>query len=247
MYEDTFDISQYSANGAEWENVSLPHTYNQFDTFDNYEENAQNGERSMYTGTAWYKKTITVGEDMLTKSVIIEFEGARQACKIWVNGTEVGDDNGQYVSENGFIPFGVDVSSYLKVGTNSICVLVNNSAQYVIEGTNNLIPWNDSHWQPTLGGLYRNVNMYVLNKAHFTLPLYSFLQTQGTYVYTRDVSKTSATIHIDAEVENKNLQQGKYKIIAEIYNANGTVVDSYTNSATLKSEEFTLNAKQRYL
>ncbi len=40
--------------GDVWQSVSLPHTYNDIDTFDNFmeEEGSHHGERSMYTGTS---------------------------------------------------------------------------------------------------------------------------------------------------------------------------------------------------
>jgi len=45
------------------------------------------------------------------------------------------------------------------------------------------IPWNNPHWHPAHGGIYRNVRLYVVDPLHIALPLYSFLQTAGPYVY----------------------------------------------------------------
>ena len=47
------------------------------------------------------------------------------------------------------------------------------------------IPWNNPHWHPAHGGIYRNVRLVVTDPLHFQLPLYSFLQTAGPYVYSQ--------------------------------------------------------------
>ena len=45
------------------------------------------------------------------------------------------------------------------------------------------IPWNNPHWHPAHGGIFRNVHVYVTDPLHVSLPLYSFLQTEGPYIY----------------------------------------------------------------
>ncbi len=37
------------------------------------------------------------------------------------------------------------------------------------------IPWNNPHWHPAHGGLYRNVRLIITDPLHISLPLYSFL------------------------------------------------------------------------
>ena len=200
--------------GENWSDVSLPHTYNDIDTFDNFmeEEGSHHGERSMYTGTAWYKKNFTVPEEYRDKKVFLEFEAARQAAHIYINGQLL-----EGVSENGFIPFGYDLTPYLKFGQeNQITVMVDNSFPYYAEGTTDALSWHDSHWHPTHGGLYRNANLYVTDKLHVTLPLYSFLETQGVYVYTSDESEESATVHIETEIQNEYDEPKTFQYAAQI-------------------------------
>jgi beta-galactosidase len=66
----------------------------------------------------------------------------------------------------------------------------------------NQIPWNNPHWHPAHGGIYRNVRLYVTDALHISLPLYSFLQTVGPYVYATDISSRSATVHLEVPVQN---------------------------------------------
>lgn len=75
--------------GESWTDVSLPNTYNDIDTFDNFmeKEGTHHGERSMYTGTAWYKKEFTIPQSYAGKKVFLEFEAARQAAHVYLNGS----------------------------------------------------------------------------------------------------------------------------------------------------------------
>lgn len=218
--------------GDTWTDVSLPHTYNDVDTFDNFmeKEGTHHGERSMYTGTAWYKKEFTVPESFAGKKVFLEFEAARQAAHVYLNGELL-----EGVCENGFIPFGYDLTPYLNFGgENQITVMVDNSFPYYAEGTTDQLSWHDSHWHPTHGGLYRNANLYVTDKLHVTLPLYSFLETQGVYVYTADETEESATVYIEAEIQNEYDEDVTFYYEAEIEDMDGGT------AADVQSEEITL-------
>ena len=67
------------------------------------------------------------------------------------------------------------------------------------------IPWNNPHWHPAHGGLYRNVRLIVTDPLHISLPLYSFLQTSGPYAYATDISPASAQITVEVPVRNERL------------------------------------------
>src|SRR5215471_16255082 len=64
------------------------------------------------------------------------------------------------------------------------------------------IPWNNPHWHPAHGGLYRNVYLHVVDPLHVSLPLYSFLKTEGPYVYSTEISDKSATVHLELPIQN---------------------------------------------
>lgn len=184
---------------TDWESVSLPHTFNDTDTFDNYMEGGHNGERSMFTGKTWYRKRFLLEESQKDKKILIEFEGVRQAAEVYINGVKL---NGK--SENGFIPFGYDLTPYVHFGSkpNIISVMVDNTFPYIAEGTDAVLSWHDSHWHPTHGGIYRNVYLYIKDKLHVTLPLYSFLGTQGVYAYNKNINLSSSDIVVEAEIKN---------------------------------------------
>lgn len=86
------------------------------------------------------------------------------------------------------------------------------------------IPWNNPHWHPAHGGIYRNVRLYVMDPLHISLPLYSFLQTAGPYVYASDVSSASATVHLEVPIENNRTTGEKVQLIAQVFDRNGKAV-----------------------
>ena len=244
VYDDGYDISGF-------ETVSAPDTYNDTDSFDNLNEgiSSQNGDRSTYSGTAWYKKEFFVPSSYEGKKVYIEFEGVRQAMTIYINGQILDGSNpndtdlaGKY--ENGFIPVGYDLTPFLKYNaTNTITVLADNSfpynmdSNYTINGSStSKVLWHNSHWHPNYGGIYRNVNLYVMDELHLTLPLYSFIQGEGTYIYASNIEKTTATVNVDPQIQNSSSTPRTFTVKSSVYDVNNILVGSAT------SESITLSA-----
>ncbi|TAL03855.1 MAG: glycoside hydrolase family 2 protein, partial [Verrucomicrobia bacterium] len=105
------------------------------------------------------------------------------------------------------------------------------------------IPWNNPHWHPAHGGIYRNVYLHVTDPLHISLPLYSFLQTAGTYVYATDISAKSAKVHLEVPVENGRNENQKLELRAEIFDSEGRSMLALTEKAELaagKSKTFSL-------
>jgi beta-galactosidase len=86
------------------------------------------------------------------------------------------------------------------------------------------IPWNNPHWHPAHGGIYRNVRLYVMDPLHISLPLYSFLQTAGPYVYATDISAESATVHVEVPIENSRPNGERVELVAQVMDRNGLAV-----------------------
>ncbi|KAA9023907.1 glycoside hydrolase family 2 protein [Niallia endozanthoxylica] len=231
--EDVNEASNPHFDDSNWETVSLPHTFNDKDTFDNFMEGGHNGERSMYTGKTWYRKTFQLEEIDKGKKVFIEFEGARQAADVYINGKKL-----EGKSENGFIPFGYDLTPYIHFGTdkeNVLAVMVDNTFPYKAEGTDDVLSWHDSHWHPTHGGLWRNVYLHLKDKLHITLPLYSFLKTQGTYVYASDITDNTATITVEAEVANEYDTAKQVDCVSDVFDRDGNIVLSMKDTRIVEA------------
>src|SRR5688500_1931902 len=73
-----------------WGTVSLPHTYNDVDTFDDWSLVGHRGERAQWGGRTWYRKTFTLPAAYRGKKVYVEIEGARQIAEVYLNGRLLG-------------------------------------------------------------------------------------------------------------------------------------------------------------
>ena len=182
-----------SFDDAGWALVTTPHTWNDIDTFDNFGPGGHTGEKDMWTGAAWYRKTFRLPESAAGKRVFLEFEGVRQVADVYLNGQHVGRNS------TGFIAFGFDLTPHLRPGDNLLAVRADNRFDGHFEGNT---PWHHPNWHPPHGGIYRNVRLQGVVPLHVTLPLYSNLGTEGVYAWTEALSPEQAEVRLTAEVEN---------------------------------------------
>ena len=199
---------------SSWETVSVPHTFNDGELFDSLITGAGDAGTRCIT---FYRKHFSLDEEHAGKKIFLEFEGVRQAAYLYVNGQFVG------YYEHGVDPFGFDISEYVQFGSdqdNVIAVALDNTSargmtNYMSEtrpgstpGSNDGVgyQWNTNDFNPTVGGLTRDVILHVKNDVYQTLPLYSNLKTIGAYVYGSDfdIPNKTATITVEAEVRNES-------------------------------------------
>jgi beta-galactosidase len=174
-----------------WKPVTLPRAWNEDDAF--AKDIADHS-----TGVAWYRKHFTRPAAARGQKVFIEFEGARQAAEIFVNGKRIG------LHENGINAFGFDIGEALVDGDNVVAVRTDNDWDYREKSGNQRYQWSDKNFNANYGGLPKNVRLHVTDRLYQTLPLYSTLGTTGVYVVARDfdIAKRSATIAAESEVRN---------------------------------------------
>ncbi len=207
-----------------WQDVTLPHTFNDGEIFSVPIEDAGSDQTR---AVAFYRNVLTVPEEHRDKRAYISFEGIRQTCYLYVNEQLAG------YYEAGVGPFGFDITAFLSAdGHNAITVVTDNTSTrnipFCIAETPNkpdVVPgsylspqdqpvpadregvwffWNCNDFNPVLGGITQPVRVHFKPDLHLTLPLYSNLQTHGTYVHASDFdfATGSMTLHVDAEVRN---------------------------------------------
>jgi beta-galactosidase len=98
------------------------------------------------------------------------------------------------------------------------------------------IPWNNPVWHPAHGGIYRNVRLFITDPLHITLPLYSFLETAGPYVYATDISPASARIIVEVPLQNNRRVSQNVEVQAEILDASGAVALTLAKSEPLAAD-----------
>ena len=127
--------------------LDLPHTWNAID--------GQDGGNDYWRGTCSYEKTFAKPEfDAETELVYLQFHGVNASAKVVLNGKEVCTHDG------GYSTFRNDVTALLEA-ENHLVVYVDNSV-------------NDKVYPQKAdftfyGGIYRDVELLTVSKAHFEL------------------------------------------------------------------------------
>ena len=217
-----------------WQPVTLPHTFNDEDLFRDRIQDGGSGQRRT---AAFYRNILTIPARHKNHKVLLAFEGLRQTCYLYVNGTLAG------YYEAGVAPFGFDITPYVRYDApNLIAIATDNTATrnapFCIAETPNkpdavpgsyLFPqeqavpadrvgvpffWNCNDFNPSVGGITRPVQVFFKPDVYLTLPLYSNLQTKGLYVYGRnfDLDNATADIRVEAEIRN----EGKVPVSAQL-------------------------------
>ena len=109
------------------------------------------------TNTGWYegydyeyRRTLTVPENELADTHILEFEGVYHNAEVWLNGQKAA------FRPYGYTNFYVDCAPYLHAGGNELRVIARNADQ------------PNSRWYSG-AGIYRPVQLWTARGAHITL------------------------------------------------------------------------------
>ncbi|EMI57278.1 glycoside hydrolase family 2 sugar binding protein [Rhodopirellula sallentina SM41] len=224
--DDVEGAHQSEFDDQNWDIVSCPHTWNDVDTFNDFGTGGHQGETDLWQGAAWYRKEFSLPESAVGKRVIVEFEGVRQVADVYINGHHLGQD------KTGFIPFGFDLTPHLEEnGTNVLAVKADNTVEPTLY--TGATPWHHQNWHPPHGGIYRNVYLHVLDPVHVTLPLYGNLGSEGVYVWTDSLTKSSASVGAIAQIGNSQSSPVEANITFSIIDREREIVASASEVASI--------------
>jgi beta-galactosidase len=198
----------------DWENVTVPHTWNALD--------AQLGKvgnptvkDGYYRGACWYALSLDAPAEWKNKRVFIRFEAAALVSKTYLNGELLGEHRG------GFTAFCYELTSHLHFGAvNDLRVQVDNSHQEDVpplSGDFNID-----------GGLYRPVRLIVTDAVCIT-PL--DFASPGVYLTTKSLNTQNATVEVKSLISNGGDSSANVTVESEIKDAAGKSI------CTLSSEQ----------
>ena len=129
--------------------VNIPHTWNNID--------GQDGGNDYYRGTCTYNKTFEAPLFNEDQCVYLQFKGVNASAKVYLNGNVI------ITHDGGYSTFRVDITDHIRE-TNELTVEVDNSV-------------NDKVYPQKAdftfyGGIYRDVDLIILNKNHFDMDHY---------------------------------------------------------------------------
>ncbi len=182
------------------ETVNLPHTWNGID--------GQDGGNDYFRGTCCYAKTILKSELPEAELYYLEINGANSSADVYFNGKHLTHHDG------GYSTFRVELDLQEE---NLLAVMVDNAA-------------NETVYPQTAdftfyGGLYRDVNIIAVPKAHFEL-----VNLAGPGIYVTPImagadAKVTVRTGVTELPENHRI---RYTLLA----ADGTVVAEKTVAET---------------
>ncbi len=220
VFGDHPGADQPGFDDSQWTNVSLPHTWNDVDSYRNFISHS-GGDRGEKNGVGWYRKHFKLPAAAAGQKVMVQFDGLRQAGWFFLNGQPVG----KY--ENGVSAVGFDLSKFAKFGDaeNVLAVKVDNSPNYREEASGTGFEWNAKDFNPNFGGLNRDATLIVAGKVYQTLPLFENLKTTGIYVYPEaiDLGKQTADLKVEAQVVNETDDYASITLNAVVVDADGVV------------------------
>lgn len=103
-----------------WTDVSLPHTFNDVDTF-REKDKTPNPQRK-FEGKVWYRKHFTLDASWSDRNIYLEFQGIRNTGIFYVNGKKVGEHYNQVG------PCGLDITAAVKFGVDNVIAVQVDSA-----------------------------------------------------------------------------------------------------------------------
>ncbi len=201
-------------NDKNWTAINIPHTWNA----DAYIV------KDYYRGDAWYRRIFFLTEENKGKELFLKFEATNQSARVFVNGNLVGEHKGGYTA------FTFDITPFCSFGSqNIIAVEVNNSLPEVPPVSGDFT---------FFGGIYRDVWLITTPKQHLALLNNG---SCGVFIDTPKVSQSSASFFIRGEVKNDAQIKTKVKLIHQIYDPEGKIIqrlESYLSLAPGENKNF---------
>lgn len=206
LADSTMNAYGTEYDDSKWRTLNVPHDWSIESDFGK-DFPASAGGGALPGGIGWYRKSFTVEKGNFLKAAkcyFIEFDGVYRNSEVWVNGNYLGK------RPNGYISFGYDITKYIKPGEkNSIAVKVDNSKQ------------PNSRWYSG-SGIYRNVRLITTNQV--------YVEQNGTYVTTPEITADSAIIAIQTMVKNQMRFNQSVGVEQILYDSNGKIVTQLKTS-----------------
>lgn len=157
---------------SRWDEVQVPHCF------------SVDKRYQYYNGTAWYRRDFS-WRPKSTERVILHFDAVYYMTNVWINDQQVG------THEGGYTPFDFDITPYLKAGSNTIALSVNNNTWKT-----GLVPGAKDDGMPG------NPFMGWMNYGGITRPIYLTIEPQG-YIANVKVEAVPDLVNGTAELKVK--------------------------------------------
>jgi hypothetical protein len=215
-------------NDSRWPAVSLPHTWNSFETTGELRPFTKSpgeiGETYWWTGWGWYRKHFAISSEYAESKVFIEFEGVQKYCKVWVNSKYVGDHKGGYGS------FDFDITGFLKPGGDNVIAV---AVSFLQKDEFRIHPLAEGNFNVSCG-IYRNVTLVVKNRLYIPMQG-SALHEGGTLIATPGISEKESIVNVKTWVKNDYAETRSCLLQTSIIDMNNQVVQVIKTEAEINA------------
>ncbi|MCM3444227.1 glycoside hydrolase family 2 protein [Metabacillus halosaccharovorans] len=210
--QDEVKAKELNFNDYDWEQLSLPHTWNAID--------GANGNE-YYRGACWYRRVVSLPELDQNKRIFIEFQGANSVVDVYLNGHHLGQHRG------GYSTFRFDLTKHFKFGKpNVLSVKVDNS------DIEDVYPLRADF--TFFGGIYRDVNLIVVDPLHIDLLDHG---SMGVYVVQEEVTDELAKLRLNTRITNDLQEDSKVRLWIDLLDQTGNLVSNCGAEVSLNAGE----------
>ena len=210
-------------NDSKWPVISLPHTWVFYETTGelfpfNYNKS---GDYDPYwwSGWGWYRKHFIVNRNYSGKKIFIQFRGIQENCKVWINGTFLGDHKNTH---NTFL---FDITDNIKPGEDNVLA---------VAVSNRNVPALDhiSLDKKFFSGISNDVSVILKSKLFIVMPIEgSGSNNQVSNV--PDVSVKDGIVKISVWVKNEFQEKKNITMQSAISDASGKVIQVNKSAAVV--------------
>ncbi len=202
----------HSLPEAQWQTVTLPHTWNAKD--------GQDGGDDYYRGTGIYKRTLNLSKDLEGKKFYAHFDGATTTARVFVNGNFIGEHKGNYAA------FRFDITDHITFDSdNTLVVTVNN------EVDDNVAPLSADF--TFFGGLYRQARLIATNEVHIDTLNYA---SSGVFWSQDNISHKKAELSVKTKIVNESDKSSEVSINARLFDDKGHTVAQHEQQLSIKAK-----------
>ncbi len=232
---DVENICSADFDDSSWEDVGIPHCFNEFDTY----LNATTGERC-WRGETWYRKKLFISKDDRNSLLYLHFFSVNLGAAVYINGHPVKSNTkvpqpAPVTHVGSFLPFCIDITPFVKWNEeNQIAIRVSNSKDTFFTWPN--FAENEGFGQAQ-GGIASKILLLKKHKIHIPENSYSPLNKWGTYFATTEATSQKATFRCLVNVENQSSKSASVKLVTELIDSEGNTAFSRTENRNIESNQ----------
>lgn len=217
ILKDTSGIENVSFDDSSWENVDVPHNWDQYYGY-------RRMKHGNLHGTVWYRKELELDAENNGKRHFLFFEGVGSYATVWVNGEKVGNHKGGRTS------FTLDITEAIDFKSRNTITVKAAHPPFIAD-----LPWVcggcSGEWGFSEGsqpmGIFRPVSLVVTNDIK--------IEPFGVHIWNdRNISQERAQLYVETEIKNYGNTAEEIEVVNQLYDDNGTSVAETSSNLNLQ-------------